>query len=70
MLMVWQQDASEPRLFFKVADFEVRPALSFAIHVCLGIEGNGVGWVENRKNEREKSHLQSTLLTLFDLVSP
>lgn len=51
MFMVWQRDAGEPRLFCQVADFEIRPVLSFVI--SLGIEESGVEWVEKRKNERK-----------------
>lgn len=68
MFMVWQRDAGEPRLFCQVADFEIRPVISFII--SLGIEESGVEWVEKRKNERKQSCLQGALLTLFDLVSP
>lgn len=68
MFMVWQRDAGEPRLFCQVADFEIRPVLSFVI--SLGIEESVVEWVEKRKNERKQSCLRGALLTLFDLVSP
>lgn len=49
--MVWQRDASEPRLFCQVADFEIRPVISFII--SLGIEESGVEWVEKRMRENK-----------------